>query len=297
MKKQFLTLALLLFISSQSSAVWVANADYSSCPRKHLPDTSRSEGSFNTEADCLAKVNEVSRAQNLACARYSCVNQGGAGSDSSSTAQGHEMDKHIGDALAAGLQGDISTVDAAGLVSMGLLGNALLTPSAPARQKSFAELEADRLAAEKYAIEQARIERERQERKDQRVAPMFALLDPVPTVLPLDNITNQAKSDSYSKGFEHASQCISQNAGTSCVGVSAGQQEGCVSDYHAGYESGNKQKKITMQEAFQAGQGAANRGEKDTSFTDQRAQGPCRLEWIDSYKQGYLKSDTEKKGL
>jgi|GEM_PF-5233732 len=292
MKKLILTLFLLLLISTQSFAGWMANADYSSCPRQHLPDVSRSEGPFNTETDCLTKLNEDKRVQSLSCARYTCVNQGG---ESSSTAQGHEMDKHIGDALAAGLQGDISTVDAAGLVSMGVLGNVLLTPSSPARQKTFTELEAERVATQYAIAEQARIERERQARKDQRVAPMFALLEPIPA-LPstTDNTEAQVKSDSYSKGFEHASQCISQNAGTACVGVSDIQQASCTSNYRAGYESGSKQKKFTLQEAYQAGKSAAHNGEKDLSFTDQRAQGPCRLEWIDSYKQGYLNNNTRK---
>ncbi len=125
---------------------------------------------------------------------------------------------------------------------------------------------------------------------------MFALLDPIPAWPSGGNAEGQVKSESYSKGLEHASQCISQNAGAACVGVSADQSEGCVSDYRAGFDSGNKQKKLALQEAFQAGQGAATRGEKDTSFTDQRAQGPCRLEWIDSYKQGFM-NNNGKKGL
>lgn len=296
MKKHIFTLALLTLLSLQSHAGWMANADYSSCPRKYLPDTSRSEGPFNSESDCLSKLNAVKNSQNLSCARYSCVNQGGAGGESSSAAAGHEMDTHIGNAISTGLQGDISTLDAAGLVSMGLLGNALLAPGTPARQKSSAELEAERIAAENAAIVNARYERERQARRDQRVAPMFALLDPIPA-LPSDaNAGVQGKSDSYSKGFEHASQCISQNAGTACVGASADQQESCVNEYRTGFDSGSKQKKLALQEAFQAGQGAAIRGEKDSSFTDKRAQGPCRLEWIDSYKQGFM-NNNGKKGL
>lgn len=296
MKKQIFTLALLTMLSPQSHAGWMAKADYSSCPRQNLPDTSRSEGSFNSEADCLSKLSEIKNTQKLFCARYSCVDQGVAGGEATSAAAGHEMDTHIGNAISAGLQGDISTVDAAGLVSMGLLGNALLAPSTPARQKTFAELETERIAADKAAIEQARIERERQARRDQRVAPMFALLDPIPALPSGGSAEIQVKSDSYSKGFEHASQCISQNAGTACVGVSADQSERCVNDYRAGFDSGSKQKKLALQEAFQAGQGAATRGEKDMSFTDQRAQGPCRLEWIDSYKQGFT-NNNGKKGL
>lgn len=300
MKKQGVALVLFLLIATRVYASWMANADFSSCPRQYMPSTSGSEGPFNSESECLSRVSEVSRAQNLSCARYSCVNQNAAASDSSSTADGHQLDKHIGDAISAGMQGQISAGDAAGLVTMGLMGNALLAPSAasaPVRQKSFAELEAEKVAAYKFAIEQERIERVRQEKKDLQVAPMFALLDPIPAGPSANNNENQTMSDSYSKGFEHASQCISENAGPSCSGRTAEQQETCIADYRAGYFSGNKQKQLTLQEAILVGYGAAMRGEKDGAFTDQRAQGPCRLEWIESYKRGYLKGGAEKKGL
>jgi hypothetical protein len=294
MKKQVLALV-LLFLSTQAHAAWTAYVDFRSCPRQHVSATTGSEGPFNSEAECLARVDEANRAQKYPCARFSCVNQTGAASDSSPVAAGHELDKNIGDALAAGLQGQISAGDTVGLVGMGLMGNALLAPSAPARQKSFAELEAERIAGEKAAIAQEKFERESREKKDRQVAPMFALLDPIPASP--DKDANQPRSDSYSKGFEHASQCISQNSGTACSGSTAEQQENCIAEYRAGYELGTMRKEATLQEANQAGQGAASRGEKNSSFTDQRAQGPCRLEWMDSYKQGYLKNKNEKKGL
>lgn len=44
------------------------------------------------------------------------------------------------------------------------------------------------------------------------------------------------RSDRYTKGFEHASQCISQNSGSACVGVTADQQQACVADYRGGYD-------------------------------------------------------------
>ncbi len=271
----------VLLISNQASAGWMANADFSACPRKSYPELTRSEGPFNSESDCNAKVAQARKGDQAFCIKYSCTAQTGTTNESSSAAApGHELDKNIGDALAAGMQGNISAVDTVGLVSMGLMGNMLLAPNQPDRQKSTAEIEADRVANEKYAADRARYERESEEKKDMRVAPILALLDPVPN-----------KTEVYSKAFEHASQCISHNAGTACSGSTAEQQQNCVSDYNAGYELGAKQKEFVLKEAFQAGQGAAKRGESNNSFGDKRATGPCRLEWIDSYKQGYNKNE------
>jgi hypothetical protein len=95
------------------------------------------------------------------------------------------------------------------------------------------------------------------------------------------------KSSSYTKGFEHASQCISQNAGSACAGVTADQQPTCVADYRGGYDSGSIQKKLVLQEAYQAGQGAAARGELANAASNARALGPCRTDWIVAYNNGY----------
>lgn len=96
------------------------------------------------------------------------------------------------------------------------------------------------------------------------------------------------KSTSYTKGFEHASQCISQNSASACVGVTTDQQQACVADYRGGYDSGSLQKKLVLQEAYQAGQSAAARGELANAASDQRAQGPCRTDWILAYNNGHF---------
>lgn len=105
---------------------------------------------------------------------------------------------------------------------------------------------------------------------------------------------NHALSTVFTTGFEHASQCISQNAGSACAGVTAEQQQTCVSDYRAGYDSGSKQRTFVLQEAYQAGQGAAARGELDNGASDQRAQGPCRIDWIKSYSRGHYQGKIAK---
>ena len=99
---------------------------------------------------------------------------------------------------------------------------------------------------------------------------------------------NQALSTAYSKGFEHASQCISQNAGPVCAGVTAEQQQTCASDYRAGYDSGSIQRKLVLQEAYQAGHSAAARGELANGASDPRALGPCRTDWIMTYNNGHF---------
>jgi len=106
---------------------------------------------------------------------------------------------------------------------------------------------------------------------------------------------NQAKSTAYSEGFEHASQCISQNAGSSCAGVTADQQQSCVADYRAGYDSGSIQKKLVLQEAYQAGHDAATRGELANGASDQHAEGPCRTDWIMAYNNGHFRAKAPRK--
>ncbi len=107
----------------------------------------------------------------------------------------------------------------------------------------------------------------------------------VPTVKPVQPAVK--RSTSYTKGFEHASQCISQNSGSACAGVTADQQQACVADYRGGYDAGSIQRKLVLQEAYQAGQGAAARGELANGASDPRALGPCRTDWIMAYNNGY----------
>jgi len=95
------------------------------------------------------------------------------------------------------------------------------------------------------------------------------------------------KSTSFTKGFEHASQCISQNSGSACAGVTADQQQACVADYRGGYDSGSIQRKLVLQEAYQAGEGARARGELANGPSDPRALGPCRTDWVMAYNNGY----------
>ena len=289
----FATLSIVILRPDVGFAGWMANADFSACPRSKIPNTSGSEGPFNLESECLARVRQVEQTSPLACAKIACVNQQAAGGVSASApaAPGHEMDEHISKALSAGIQGKISATDTVGLVSLGVLGNALLAPNQPQQPKSAAELEADRVAAEKAAIESLRRQREREEQNDARVAPMLALLDPLPSVAQ----ETAQKSSFYSKGYEHASQCISQNAGPACAGVSAEQMQSCLDDYRAGYDVGSRLKTAILSEAFQAGLAAGSNGELANAASDSRSVGPCRTEWIENYNRGHFQGKNEKR--
>lgn len=94
-------------------------------------------------------------------------------------------------------------------------------------------------------------------------------------------------SDSFTKGFEHASQCFSQNSGSACAGVTADRQATCVADYRGGYDAGLIQQKLVLEESRQAGTDAAARGELANAGADPRALGPCRNDWILAYNRGY----------
>ncbi len=281
----------ITFSASPAQAGWMATADYTSCP-SNVQATYRSEGPFNTESDCLARIRQVAASQVMFCAKLSCTSQGGGSGSSGSAQPGHEMDKHIGDAIAGGLTGDISATDTVGLVGMGLIGNALLSPGTP---KSPQQIEAERAAALRAAIEAERLEREREQRRDARAQPMFALLDPVPDEPPPE--ATPARSSFFTKGFEHASQCISQNAGTSCSVANAAEQTTCIEDYRAGYSAGSIQRKLAMEEAFQAGLVAGTNGMLANGNSDARSDGPCRIEWVESYNRGHFQGKNRKSGL
>jgi len=105
---------------------------------------------------------------------------------------------------------------------------------------------------------------------------------------------SQPKSAGFAKGFKDASECYSQNAGPYCMGVAADQQQACVADYRAGYQVGDKQRTRLMKEASRTGQNAGARGEAANAASNPGAQGPCRVQWIEVYNQGYFQGRNVK---
>ncbi len=116
---------------------------------------------------------------------------------------------------------------------------------------------------------------------------------PTPDMLKPDAEKPIPRSDAYTRGFNDASGCYSQNT-TYCAGVRADQQQTCPAEYRAGYYAGDKQRKIVMDEAYRAGQHAGANGELANGASDARADGTCRTEWIQAYNKGHFQGKQNK---
>jgi len=103
-------------------------------------------------------------------------------------------------------------------------------------------------------------------------------------------VSPKVDSAGFNKGLAAASQCFSQNAGVACTGLSTDQQTACLAGYRAGYEAGDARRQQAMMEAYNAGQSAGAGGGLANGAADPRAEGPCRVQWIESYNRGYLES-------
>ena len=104
------------------------------------------------------------------------------------------------------------------------------------------------------------------------------------------NSNNDAanKTEGYQKGFDHAINCISRSAGSSCSAGTAQQTISCVHDYNAGYNAGSTKVQALMNEAYQTGESAGRAGQIDNGAADPRSSGGCRTGWIESYNRGYF---------
>jgi hypothetical protein len=248
---------------------------------------------FNAAADNCGSEPSVSGASSFQSWRQWCTCKGGTSASNLIDAQ-RQGGCHLSSGSSSGTSGE-----SVGTVIGNLLGDAINKqlfgdPEADAKRRMQENLRAEQ---ERRAAEES--DRRAEESKNRLLggmkgaegSPSLSLkgFESAPELsLKTDTRPSTTKrSDIYTKGFEHASQCISQNAGTACVGVSAEQQQSCVADYRAGYDSGSIQKNLVMEEASQAGQAAKQRGELANGASDQRAQGKCRFEWIYSYNRGY----------
>ncbi len=305
------TLMVFIFSTPSAFAGWMANADFTSCPRQYYPNLSGQEGPFDSESACNARVAQAKQGDKAVCIRYLCVNQAGAASSGSgaSAAAGHELDGHISNAVSAGMNGQISGTDTVGLVSMGLLGNALLAPKAQETpEQTAARVESERLWAvqQAKANEQARLKEAAFQMEQD--AESFAMMDlaagefqphsasapaPTPPAPPPPPPKPFEMSQAFTQGFEHASGCISQNSGAACAGSAS---PSCQADYKAGYDAGKKKYNLNMQEAFQEGKHAGAKGEKANGGASKNADGPCRIDWIQQYNRGHWAGRHPKSG-
>lgn len=119
---------------------------------------------------------------------------------------------------------------------------------------------------------------------------------PIMPANPASNLLpEKPKSDAFKKGYLDASQCYSSSAGTYCNGVPAEQTQSCVADYSGGFNVGKKHLAFVMNEAFDTGKEDGTKGEPANGPSDPRADGPCRVTWIESYNSGYFQGTHNKK--
>jgi hypothetical protein len=168
------------------------------------------------------------------------------------------------------------------MIIQGLMGSTQETPEQRARRE-----EETRRAAETAA---QRAAEEARQRELQHEELMSALL-PTPGITPgtgSNSAAPSAKSSHFTKGFEDANGCYPQNAFGHCAAAKPEEQSACTNDYRAGFEVGDKRRALVMDEAYRAGERAGRAGERNGGFADTRAQGPCRLQWIETYNRGYF---------
>ncbi|MHB8727508.1 MAG: hypothetical protein ACYC9K_00550 [Sulfuricaulis sp.] len=103
-------------------------------------------------------------------------------------------------------------------------------------------------------------------------------------------------SEAFTKGFQDASQCYSQNAGPYCSGITGNQWQVCLSDYRSGYQVGDKQRLQILDEAYRVGQSAGANGLLADAASDPRAAGGCRTQWIEAYNRGYFQGKQAQLG-
>lgn len=195
------------------------------------------------------------------------------------------------------------------------LVDAILAPAAPKTPEQLEQERQDELARQKAAQEraqkikeyeeaQARAKQEKELQLDREAQDSLALLGASAKAKPslsdeellaLNGKNDEKKSDGYQKAFNHAVQCISRNAGTTCSSGTAEETAKCVRDYNAGYDAGAKKVEMEMAEAYDAGYGAGSKGAIDNGAADPRAIGGCRVNWIEAYSRGHFAGKEKNK--
>jgi hypothetical protein len=123
------------------------------------------------------------------------------------------------------------------------------------------------------------------------ISPSAPIMPAKPDPNPLPG---KPKSNAFKKGYQAASQCFSSSAGTYCNIVPAEQLQSCVADYNGGYSTGKKHLAVVMKEAFDAGNEDGMKAEPVNGASDPRAEGPCRVTWIETYNSGYFQGSHKK---
>lgn len=110
---------------------------------------------------------------------------------------------------------------------------------------------------------------------------------------PLASTSPTAPSEAYNRGHDDAARCGSANAGPFCA--AAQDTATCVDDYNRGFEAGSQERKQRIVEAYQAGLQAGRRNEPANAAADARADGECRIDWVQAYNQGYQETHAARR--
>lgn len=95
------------------------------------------------------------------------------------------------------------------------------------------------------------------------------------------------RSQAWSLGYTDGAGCYSQNAGVRCSAAANEEVDTCLKEYRVGYGAGEKIKKMKLDLAHQRGRGHKAKGEASAAASQPEATGPCRIEWIQRYNNGY----------
>ncbi len=153
------------------------------------------------------------------------------------------------------------------------------------QQKIQAYLQAKEQAKK---LKEAKLDREAQDGMDLLGSSPAPTLSDQELIGQSPNNDVRDKSEGYQKGYNHAMNCISRSAGSSCSAGTAQQTILCVQQYNGGYDAGLAKVQLAMKEAYESGEQAGRKGQLSNGAADPRASGGCRTEWIESYNRGYF---------
>lgn len=116
-----------------------------------------------------------------------------------------------------------------------------------------------------------------------------ASLPPPPRQLgkePDPDAKNAPRTAAYLKGKKDASDCLSQNAGGYCVGLSPADTMTCANDYHGGYTRGERAATETLKRLFRLGE--QDRLAKHAyNGLATGVEGTCGVHAVEAYNSGF----------
>ena len=295
---------LLCWDMSAEAGQWCVTMSCPACAAHGFRSSGRE--CFSSKEACESRVAQVRSSGPTGASYSACTEEGGSAGSGSSGDLLTDSSRNLVQGMMNG------NAQQMGIGMMGIGAAALIQgmqpdPAAEARRRAA---EAARAAEQKRRDEEAARQAEETKRRllgetgssdpsslslmGVEPAPDLQLMtDDASTSAPAANNRNTAAaapvkhSEAFTTGFNDASQCYSQNAGARCAGITGDQWQSCLSDYRAGYQVGDKQRRQAMDEAYHVGQSAGASGLLADAASDPRALGPCRTQWIESYNRGY----------